>query len=224
MNAIHLYLSGEFDTTRRESARVPTQIRGYGRLAYGEPVEESEISCITKSLQSCWAALKQDRAPDTWGKAGNKILDEVAEEMARLHPILALCENGWKVHAIATERYPSWTATHLDKKKRKVDNTGFNDRGTSKQQKVSGPVEPESDVLKSRITGDESTSNLSEPKVKQDTPPKDIITTPILNFQNGSRSDISTSEQEQIWNGNTVDIINKISSGKKDANDETRPT
>lgn len=170
----------------------------------GEPVQKSEISRITKSLRSCWAALKQeDRAPNTWGKAGNKILDEVAEEMARLHPILALCENGWKVHAIATERYPSWTATHLDKKKRKVHNTGFDDCGPSKRRKISGSVEPESDVLKSRVTGDESTSNLSEPKVKQDTPPKDVATTPIFNLQNGSRSDISTSEQEQQSNDTT---------------------
>ncbi|KAG1815977.1 uncharacterized protein BJ212DRAFT_1299833 [Suillus subaureus] len=163
--------------------------------ANGEPVEKSEVTCITKSLRSCWAALKQEnRAPDTWGKAGNKILDEVAEEMARLHPILALCENGWKVHAIATERYPSWTATHLDKKKRKVHNTGFDDRDTSKRRKVSGSVEPESDASKSRITGDKSISTLPECEVKQDTPPKDVSTTSVLNFQ---KSDIDTSGQEQ---------------------------
>ncbi|KAG2739213.1 hypothetical protein P692DRAFT_20882127, partial [Suillus brevipes Sb2] len=145
--------------------------------ADGKPVEKSEISRITKSLRSCWAALKQEnRAPDTWGKAGNKILDEVAEEMARLHPILALCENGWKVHAIATERYPSWTATHLDKKKRKVHNTEFGDHNTSKRQKVSGSAEPESDASKSGITGDESISTLRESKVKKATPSKDITT------------------------------------------------
>jgi hypothetical protein len=167
--------------------------------ADGEPVEKSEITCITKSLRSCWAALKQEnRAPDTWGKARNKILDEVAEEMARLHPILALCENGWKVHAIATERYPSWTATHLDKKKRKVHNTGFDNHDTSKRRKVSGSAEPESDALKSRITGDESISTtLSESEAKQDTPLKDVTTTSILNFQ---KSDIDTSKQEQQSN------------------------
>ncbi|KAG1841781.1 hypothetical protein F4604DRAFT_1939246 [Suillus subluteus] len=166
--------------------------------ADGEPVEKSEITRITKSLRSCWAALKQEnQAPDTWGKAGNKILDEVAEEMARLHPILALCENRWKVHAIATERYPSWTATHLDKKKRKVHNTGFDDRDTSKRRKVSGSAEPESDASKSRITGDKSISTLSKSKAKQDTPPKDATTTSILNFQ---KSDIDTSEQEQQSN------------------------
>ncbi|KAG1787101.1 uncharacterized protein HD556DRAFT_1449156 [Suillus plorans] len=115
----------------------------------GDPVQKFEVSRITKSLRSCWAALKQEnRAPDTWGKAGNKILDEVAEEMAHLHPILALCENGWK----------------------------------------------------SQITGDKSTT-LSESQAKQDTPVlKDITTTPILNLQNGSKSDIGTSEQEQQSN------------------------
>ncbi|KAG2064403.1 hypothetical protein BDR04DRAFT_1162619 [Suillus decipiens] len=146
--------------------------------ADGKPVEKSEVTRITKSLQSCWAALKQEnRAPDTWGKAGNKILDEVAEEMA--------------------QQYPSWTATHLDKKKRKVHNTGFNDHDTSKQRKVSGSSEPESDASNSRITGDKSISTLSESEAKQDTPPKDVTMTSILNFQ---KSDIGTSKQEQQSN------------------------
>jgi hypothetical protein len=118
--------------------------------------------------------------------------------MARLHPILTLCENGWKVHVIATERYPSWTVTHLDKKKRKVHNTGFNNRDTSKRRKVSGSAEPESDVLKSQITGNESISTtLSESEAKQDTPPKNITMTSILDFQ---KSDIDTSKQEQQSN------------------------
>ncbi|KAG2113387.1 hypothetical protein DEU56DRAFT_919716 [Suillus clintonianus] len=155
-------------------------------------------------IENCWAALKQEnRAPNTWGKAGNKILDEVAEEMARLHPILALCENGWKVHAIATERYPSWTATHLDKKKRKVHATGFdcNDRDSSKRRNVSGSTDPESDGSKSQITANEPTDSLSEPlKVKQDTLPKDATVTPALDLQNGSKSDIGTSELERRSN------------------------
>ncbi|KAG1779777.1 hypothetical protein EV702DRAFT_1195136 [Suillus placidus] len=170
----------------------------------GEPIEKSEISRIMKSLRSCWAALKQEnRALNTWGKAGNKILDEVTEEMARLHPILALCENGWKVHAIATEWYPSWTATHLDKKKRKVHATGFdcNDHDSSKRQNVSGSTEPESDGSKSQITANKPTDTLSESlKVKQDTLPKDATVTPTLDLQNCSKSDVSTSELERQSN------------------------
>ncbi|KAG2336786.1 hypothetical protein BDR05DRAFT_1005571 [Suillus weaverae] len=170
----------------------------------GKLIEKSEISCITKSLQSCWAALKQEnQAPNTWGKAGNKILDEVAEEMAHLHPILALCKNWWKVHAIATEQYPLWTATHLDKKKREVHATGFdcNDHDSLKQWNVSGSTKPQSDGSKSQITANEPTDTLSESlKVKQDTLLKDATVTPTLDLQNCSKSNVGTSELERQSN------------------------
>ncbi|KAG1784501.1 uncharacterized protein HD556DRAFT_1451700 [Suillus plorans] len=52
------------------------------------------------------------------GSAGTDVLDDVANEMTRHHPVLALCSNGWKVQAIATERYPSWESTHIKKRKK----------------------------------------------------------------------------------------------------------
>ncbi|KAG2053774.1 hypothetical protein BDR06DRAFT_1051950, partial [Suillus hirtellus] len=53
--------------------------------------------------------------------AGTDVLDDVADEMARHHPVLALCSNGWKVQAIATEYYPLWTSTHIKKRKKSSD-------------------------------------------------------------------------------------------------------
>jgi hypothetical protein len=73
-------------------------------------------------LRNVWhTLLNNNRAPDTWGRAGAEVLDDVADEMARHHPILALCSNGWKVQAIATERYPSWASTHIKKRKKSSD-------------------------------------------------------------------------------------------------------
>ncbi|KAG1733839.1 hypothetical protein EDB19DRAFT_1192841 [Suillus lakei] len=88
----------------------------------GKLVTKAEASNILKTLRNVWhTLLNNNRAPDTWGRAGAEVLDDVADEMARHHPILALCSNGWKVQAIATERYPSWASTHIKKRKKSSD-------------------------------------------------------------------------------------------------------
>ncbi|KAG1758624.1 hypothetical protein EDD22DRAFT_849864 [Suillus occidentalis] len=147
-----------YETWKKSPEVQYTEHRPFSFLenADGKPVEKSEITQITKSLRSCWAALKQEnRAPNTWGKARNKILDKVAEEMSGIH-------HG-QLH--------TWT-----KQKRKVHNTEFDDHNMSKWQKVSGSAEPESDASKSGITGDKSISTLHESEVKKATPSKDITT------------------------------------------------
>ncbi|KAG2337320.1 hypothetical protein BDR05DRAFT_1005134 [Suillus weaverae] len=88
----------------------------------GKLVMKAEASNILKMLRNVWHTLLNNNcAPDTWGRAGAEVLDDIADEMARHHPILALCSNGWKVQAIATERYPSWASTHIKKRKKSSD-------------------------------------------------------------------------------------------------------
>ncbi|KAG1774495.1 hypothetical protein EV702DRAFT_1047660 [Suillus placidus] len=209
----------------------------------GEPIEKSEISCITKSLRSCWAALKQEnRAPNTWGKAGNKILDEVTEEMARLHLILALCENGWKVHAIATERYPSWTVSGAD--------SGTCSAKLAERKRESTVPDP---VAPSAVSASSSASTLPPSNIPAASASATVESASGKKFRpgtskngrslcahqwlkqvaaNGSSADfriywsgLTKDKQlaykadalklvsDDIWNGNTVDIIGRFSSG-----------
>ncbi|KAG1727847.1 hypothetical protein EDD22DRAFT_930709 [Suillus occidentalis] len=108
-----------FQWTHENRAACPFP---YLEDADGKLVTKGEVSNILKTLRNVWhTLLNNNRAPDTWGRAGAEALDDVADEMARHHPILALCSNGWKVQAIATERYPSWASTHIKKRKKSSD-------------------------------------------------------------------------------------------------------
>ncbi|KAG2359123.1 hypothetical protein BDR07DRAFT_1488634 [Suillus spraguei] len=68
--------------------------------------------------------------------------------MARHHPILALCSNGSKIQAIATERYPSWASTHIKKRSKSSDAVVVSSGIKRKITKLSNapPSEPPADL------------------------------------------------------------------------------
>ncbi|KAG1887412.1 uncharacterized protein F5891DRAFT_1200078 [Suillus fuscotomentosus] len=136
----------------------------------GKLIVKAEVSNILKTLRNVWHMLLNNNcAPDTWGHAGTDVLDNVIDEMTRHHPVLALCSNGWKVQAIATEHYPSWASTHIKKRKKSSDAIAVSSGTKRKITKLSNTPsdsEPPAD-LSSPTPSNEPDHPAKQPKVDE---------------------------------------------------------
>ncbi|KAG6905298.1 hypothetical protein DXG01_003590 [Tephrocybe rancida] len=74
-------------------------------------------SCTAKGEMSWHDSLVSRNAhPPSWGKATTDVSRQYRNEMKFRFPVLAFCDNNWKVEQIATNNYPSWYLTKFGKK------------------------------------------------------------------------------------------------------------
>ncbi|KAG6913863.1 hypothetical protein DXG01_003800, partial [Tephrocybe rancida] len=72
---------------------------------------------IHQHARALWNALVSRNAhPPSWGKATADVSHQYHDEMKFKFPVLAFCDNNWKVEQIATNNYPSWYLTKFGKK------------------------------------------------------------------------------------------------------------
>jgi hypothetical protein len=88
--------------------------RDYGKLDFmtdehGEIVGKSRLAAMSVKARELFTTLRRhNREPVTWRGRGAEEAEYFSNCMNSGFPELRLCENDWKVHAFATERYPDW--------------------------------------------------------------------------------------------------------------------
>ncbi|KAG9309140.1 hypothetical protein JVU11DRAFT_10849 [Chiua virens] len=83
---------------------------------FGVLLPDGTDTDVLSRMRDIWQDyLKDGIAPSTWGGASASMKEEFCMEIVKNWPELGLCANNWKIHLMATARYPSW-AQHCVKK------------------------------------------------------------------------------------------------------------
>ncbi|KAG6809263.1 hypothetical protein H0H92_000962 [Tricholoma furcatifolium] len=94
----------------RQAQGVNVMLR-YVENEDGTVVDGYVAKQIRELARRIWQSFADNNMhPTTWGRASQAVMAGYREEMERAFPLLALCDNHWKVDNIATESYPSWYA------------------------------------------------------------------------------------------------------------------
>jgi hypothetical protein len=132
--------------TRKDTSEVQakTGSRGGSRSSKGEnvmmlyiedangmPIDGNIAGGIREHARSIWRSLyERGIAPETWGQATMEVREKYCREMESEYPVLRLCNNHWKVNAIATAIYSQWHRTY-DKKMKPCPDDDDNSEGDS---------------------------------------------------------------------------------------------
>ncbi|KIK74693.1 hypothetical protein PAXRUDRAFT_73261, partial [Paxillus rubicundulus Ve08.2h10] len=72
----------------------------------GSPLPEATVTAMMKKMRAIWQGFKcRTLAPKTWGSALDFVRDSFNLEVVPEFPQMGLCDNFWKVDAVATARY-----------------------------------------------------------------------------------------------------------------------
>ncbi|KAG2039118.1 hypothetical protein BDR03DRAFT_952900 [Suillus americanus] len=82
---------------------------------HGEPIPESIIEAIRKTLRVTWTELAiRGLAPLSWGRVTASAAELTNTIMEKAFPLFRLADNGWKLDYLATASYASWRKNNLD--------------------------------------------------------------------------------------------------------------
>ncbi|KIK77009.1 hypothetical protein PAXRUDRAFT_168112, partial [Paxillus rubicundulus Ve08.2h10] len=131
-------------------------ITTHGPLPYLEDYPEATITAMMKKMRAIWQGFKCCMlAPKTWGSTLDFVRDSFNLEVVRGFPQMGLCDNFWKVDAVATARYSLWTQMHLkESNKRKVN---------TKSEPPEELGSPEPNTKKIKVNSDSSISPSTSP-------------------------------------------------------------
>ncbi|KAG6807409.1 hypothetical protein H0H92_007647, partial [Tricholoma furcatifolium] len=97
----------------RQAQGVNVMLR-YIEDSNGKVVDGFMAQKIRKLARTIWQSFAESGIlPSTWGKASREANHQYRKEMERAFPVLALCDDHWKVDTIATEAYPSWYSSRF---------------------------------------------------------------------------------------------------------------
>jgi hypothetical protein len=75
----------------------------------GEVVGRSRLSAMSTRARELFTTLhRHGRDPVSWSTRGAEEAEYFSNIMRTKFQEFSLCDNDWKVHAFATERYPDW--------------------------------------------------------------------------------------------------------------------
>lgn len=78
-------------------------------------------------MRDVWHKWRDDPtngAPASYGIAGFKRKEDLRDTVYEAFSFMALCENDWKLEAVATQQYPSFAQNHLRAKGVKTEREG----------------------------------------------------------------------------------------------------
>ena len=101
---------------------------GYIEYESGLPADGHHVKAIHQLAKAFYTELdKRGAAPSTWSDLSGNERQRFEQQMEEAYPELALCQDHWKVNAIATAQYPAWIQTRsrrAGKQKLKMEEKG----------------------------------------------------------------------------------------------------
>lgn len=137
--------------------------------ATGSPIDGNIASGMRDFARCIWRSLyERGIAPETWGQATKEVRDEYSREMESEYPVLQLCDNHWKSHALATAIYSQWYRTYDMKMKPCTDHGGGSDGDDTDNNSGGGSDGPPRKKLRATtVEDDDSHSTVPMPEPEQ---------------------------------------------------------
>ncbi|EIW80974.1 hypothetical protein CONPUDRAFT_72818 [Coniophora puteana RWD-64-598 SS2] len=117
--AVHYFTRTSYTDYLNKSSTISAGIKK-GQLPFlewktGQRMDSETKDAITQIAIAVWNGYG-DEAPTSWGHANIDQINKLYREILLQYPEVGLCEHNWKLHELATVRYPSWRQGY-DKRK-----------------------------------------------------------------------------------------------------------
>ena len=102
------------DEWKKHQSDCKTRNKECGKLDFltdenNKKVSPTRLAAMSTKARELFTTLRRHkRDPDSWGARGAEEAEYFSNCMRVAFPEFGWCENDWKVHAFATERYPDW--------------------------------------------------------------------------------------------------------------------